>query len=264
MGSARKIESLASRLTRSLILWVGGVWLLGVLAVVWYVDSEINHNFDSELTEVTHRLFDIAVEELDQAGDLTGRALPLLARRPLFPQDEVVFQLVDGQGRMLMRSEKAPAQGFDAPNSQGFADTGPWRVYTARHPERDLYMRVADPLEERRETLNRTLFGLIIVLAAVLPLMALLLRGVARRELRPLEWLAAQIGQRSGTDLRPIALPALPRELHAVGDDVNRLLERLAQARPDAAAARVAGAGHELAYTAPAQAILTRWVDGLD
>jgi fermentation-respiration switch protein FrsA (DUF1100 family) len=40
-------------------------------------------------------------------------------------------------------------------------------------------------------------------------------------------------------------------------------LERLARARPDATVARVAGAGHELAYTAPAQAILTEWVGGL-
>ena len=40
-------------------------------------------------------------------------------------------------------------------------------------------------------------------------------------------------------------------------------LERLAGVRPDATVARVAGAGHELAYTAPAQAILTEWVGGL-
>lgn len=40
-------------------------------------------------------------------------------------------------------------------------------------------------------------------------------------------------------------------------------LDRLLSARPDATVARVAGAGHELAYTAPAQAILTKWVGGL-
>src|SRR3546814_14127720 len=40
-------------------------------------------------------------------------------------------------------------------------------------------------------------------------------------------------------------------------------LDRLARARPAATVARVAGAGHELAYTAPAQAILIRWVAGL-
>ena len=40
-------------------------------------------------------------------------------------------------------------------------------------------------------------------------------------------------------------------------------LDRLKAARADATVALVAGAGHELAYTAPAQAILTRWVEGL-
>jgi two-component system OmpR family sensor kinase len=31
------------------------VWLLSVFAVVWYVDREINHNFDNELAEISHR-----------------------------------------------------------------------------------------------------------------------------------------------------------------------------------------------------------------
>lgn len=40
-------------------------------------------------------------------------------------------------------------------------------------------------------------------------------------------------------------------------------LARLRAARPNATVALVAGVGHELAYTAPAQAILTGWIDGL-
>jgi hypothetical protein len=40
-------------------------------------------------------------------------------------------------------------------------------------------------------------------------------------------------------------------------------LDRLKVARRDATVALVAGAGHELAYTAPAQAMVTRWVEGL-
>ncbi|HEY0596778.1 alpha/beta hydrolase [Sphingopyxis sp.] len=40
-------------------------------------------------------------------------------------------------------------------------------------------------------------------------------------------------------------------------------LTRLRRVRPDATAVLVAGAGHELAYTAPAQAILADWIDGL-
>ncbi len=40
-------------------------------------------------------------------------------------------------------------------------------------------------------------------------------------------------------------------------------LARLMQARPDARVTRVAGVGHELAYTAAAQAILAKWVGDL-
>mgnify|MGYP001237824239 CR=1 FL=1 len=63
-----RTQTLAGRLTRSLILWVGGVWLLCVLGVVWYTDREISYNFDSELVEVSHRFFDIALDHLDPAG----------------------------------------------------------------------------------------------------------------------------------------------------------------------------------------------------
>ncbi|MEI4506731.1 alpha/beta hydrolase [Sphingopyxis sp. CCNWLW253] len=56
--------------------------------------------------------------------------------------------------------------------------------------------------------------------------------------------------------------------VHLMHGDADTLvkpdnLERLARARPDATVVRVAGVGHELAYTAPAQAILTEWVGGL-
>jgi two-component system OmpR family sensor kinase len=84
-------DSLAGRLTRTLIVWVGGVWLLCVLGVVWYVDREINHNFDSELIEVSHRIFDMAVHELDKLrGEHPDTRLPLIAPPQLYPTDAVI------------------------------------------------------------------------------------------------------------------------------------------------------------------------------
>jgi two-component system OmpR family sensor kinase len=76
LPAANGRDSLAGRLTRTLILWVGGVWLLCVFAVVWYVDREINHNFDNELVEVSHRMFDMAVQELDKLQHVGGSAAP--------------------------------------------------------------------------------------------------------------------------------------------------------------------------------------------
>lgn len=241
-------DSLAGRLTRTLILWVGGVWLLCVLAVVWYVDREINHNFDNELVEVSHRMFDMAVQELDklkQHRENGTQDAPLIAPKQLFSEDAVLYQVVDVHEHVLLRSAEAPNDAFDVPLASGFSNNQTWRIYTVRHPTLGLYFQVADPLDERRRALNRTLFGLIIPLGAVLPLLALVLRRVARTELRVLQQLAAEIEKRSGADLRPITLPGLPQELRAVGDHVNRLLERLSQSL-DVERALAANAAHEL------------------
>ena len=245
--SSGERDSLAGRLTRTLIVWIGGVWLVCVLGVVWYVNREINHNFDHELVEVSHRIFAMAVQELDrQQQARSGAEKPLIAApQTLFPSDAVKYQLVDLREGVLLRSAEATGTSFDVPLAPGFASAGPWRVYTVRHPTRELFLQVADPLTERQKTLNHTLFGLIIPLGAVLPLLALVLRNVARSELRALETLAAQIKQRNGADLRPIQLPGLPRELRAVGDHVNQLLERLSQSL-DVERALAANAAHEL------------------
>jgi len=239
-------DSLAGRLTRTLIVWVGGVWLLCVLGVVWYVDREINHNFDSELIEVSHRMFDMAANELDklQRENPDARG-PLIAPPQLYPTDAVMYQVVNLHERVLLRSAEAPVNAFDVPLAPGFANTEQWRIYTLRHPKRELFLQVADPLDERRSALNRTLFGLIIPLGAVLPLLALVLRNVARSELRVLQQLAGEIEQRSGIDLRPIRLPGLPKELRSVADHVSLLLERLSQSL-DVERALAANAAHEL------------------
>jgi two-component system OmpR family sensor kinase len=241
-------DSLAGRLTRTLIIWVGGVWLLCVFAVVWYVDREINHNFDNELVEVSHRMFAMAVQELEKLqhpGQEPPRE-PLIAPKQLFSEDAVIYQIVDLHEHVMLRSAEAPADTFDVPLAAGFANNPTWRIYTVRHPTLGLFFQVADPLDERRHALNRTLFGLIIPLGAVLPLLALVLRNVARTELRVLQDLAGEIEKRSGADLSPIALPGgLPKELRTVGDHVNRLLERLSHSL-DVERALAANAAHEL------------------
>jgi two-component system OmpR family sensor kinase len=243
--TAVRSDSLVGRLVRTLLLWVGGVWLLCVVGVVWYVDREINYNFDNELVEVSHRMFDIALDQIDDVGVTPGTAGPLIAPTPTFKDAAVIYQVVDVSERVLARSAETPPGTFDVPLATGFSSNASWRIYTVRHPKRPLFLQVADPLSERREALDRTLFGLVIPLGAVLPLLAWLLRRIARQELEVLRRLAGEIGQRNGARLHPIALPGLPAELQLVGDHVNRLLERLAQSL-DVERALAANAAHEL------------------
>ncbi|RYY74680.1 MAG: sensor histidine kinase, partial [Comamonadaceae bacterium] len=127
-------DTLADRLTRTLVLWIGGVWLLCVIGVVWYVDREINFNFDNELVEVSHRMFDLAVEELDRRRDALPADRPLIAPTPLFRDAAVIYQLVDDNARVLLRSAETPPDTFDVPEAPGFANLEAWRIYTVRHP----------------------------------------------------------------------------------------------------------------------------------
>jgi len=255
---------LADRLARTLMLWVGGVWLGCVVGATWYVDREINHNFDNEMIESAHRMVDIAVHDLDQAstgGKLDPDGLPMLAKEPIIDDDPVIFQLVDAGSQMLMRSREAPATLFAVPLHTGFAETGPWRVYTVTHPKRPLYLHLADPLAERRQARNGALLGLFIPLLAVLPLLALMLRRIARRELRVVQELEGEIGRRSGSDLSRIALDNLPAELQSVGEHVNRLLGRLERAL-DTERSLAANAAHEL--RTPLAAVRLRLQTALD
>lgn len=242
-------QSLAGRLTRALILWVGGMWLLCVLGVVWYVDREINHNFDNELVEVSHRLFDIALEHLDRARRRTGGASgtePLVLPSPgSFADADVLYQLITPETRVIARSAEARPEQFDVPLAPGFANAGAWRVYTVMHPTREIFLQVADPLQGRSEAVNRTLVGLSITMVAMLALLTLLLKRIARRELQVLNQLTHEISLRGGQLLTPIDLADLPRELRSVEDHVNRLLERLALAL-DVERALAANAAHEL------------------
>ncbi|MGX5661315.1 sensor histidine kinase [Diaphorobacter nitroreducens] len=241
-----RTQTLAGRLTRSLILWVGGVWLLCVLGVVWYTDREISYNFDNELVEVSHRFFDIALDHLDAAGPRDATEGPLVLPSPgSFADADLLYQIVAPDTRVLARSAEAQPEQFDVPLAPGFENTHGWRVYTLSHPTRPLFMQVADPLHERREAVNRTLVGLGIVMVAMLPLLALLLRRIARRELQVLDALTHEISLRDGQQLTPIALPGLPRELRSVEDHVNRLLDRLSRAL-DVERALAANAAHEL------------------
>jgi len=87
------------------------------------------------------------------------------------------------------------------------------------------------------------------------------LRRIARRELRVMLELEAEIGRRSGADLTPIDLADMPAELRSVGGHVNRLLHRLSSAL-DTERSLAANAAHEL--RTPLAAVRLRLQTALD
>jgi two-component system OmpR family sensor kinase len=235
------------------------VWLLSTGLVAWLVDRQIQHNFDVELVESTHRQLYPALLDLQQrhrpdatgayrAADARGEALEpqVMGAIPGDSQTEpLLMQLRDAQGGVLLRTPASPAAAFAVPLQAGFFNTPEYRVFSLHDATHNVWLQLADPLEERAQARWRTASGLIAVLLLMLPVLLWLIHWIARRELHSLRWLQAQIQQRSGDHLQPLALTDLPRELHQVGQDVNQLLHRLHLAL-DVERALAANAAHEL------------------
>ncbi|MFT3777853.1 MAG: HAMP domain-containing sensor histidine kinase [Ottowia sp.] len=237
--------TLAHRLARALMLRLALVWVLCVLAVAFYLNHEIEENFDVELAENAHRMFDVAMFQLQRAAPGAPAPLPMIADEPLFSNAPLVYQLVDARGSLLLRSRQAPAQAMAVPLVPGFHNTREWRVHVVRHPRQAFFFLLADPLSERNGEWRETLLVLLVAAVIALAVLAWALPGVATRELKVLERLQRQISERGGGDLRPLALVGLPAELRAVGEDVNLLMQRLNQAL-DVEHALAANAAHEL------------------
>jgi len=247
MKLMRRPATLAQRLSRTLLLCVASVWVACLGGAVAFVHYEINHNFDNELEESALRLLDVAAHDLDIAGAPAPGAPPVVEPAPQASGASLIYRLVDSRGRVLLLPKLAAGDDFfgKVPLRDGFYNINGWRVFTARHPQRDLLLQLADPRSERRQAVRRVLVGLAVPMLGVLGVLALLLGAVARRELRVLRQLEFEIALRGGDDLRPLKVEGMPRELQSVGEHVNRLLGRLADAL-DVERTLSANAAHEL------------------
>ena len=255
-NTAQMPQSLVERLGRALIAAVLAVWLLSIALVAWFVDKQIQDNFDVELVESAHRqlypallelqvtrphlsiqaaLMEVAAGDPQVMGELPGSA----------HSEPLLLQLRSSAGQVLLRTRATPASPFAVPLQAGFFDAQDFRVFSLYDEEYRVWLQLADPLEERRETSQHTVVGLSMVLLVMLPLMTWLVSTVARRELQSVAALQQQIVARSGSNLQPLSVTGMPLELRTVGEGVNQLLERLSEALK-VERSLAANAAHEL------------------
>lgn len=243
-------QSLSSRLTRSLLWAIGGVWFAVVIGSAWYARTELDEGMDNTLVHTSHRLLDLALHDVTlSAATPAGLSPPLPPQvqrgDASFKEDNLVYQVVDASRRVLLRSREAPAQPLQVPLTNGFTDIPGWRVYTYQHPEQPVFIHLADSAGHRQEAQWETTLWLLLPMLGVLPLLGLLIRFITHRGLAPVRQLALQISQRSGQNLSRVCGVALPAELQIISDSTNHLLQRLSDAL-DIERALAANAAHEL------------------
>jgi two-component system, OmpR family, sensor kinase len=243
-------HSLVTRLSRSLSLWVGGIWLVASVGAAWYVHHEIASRFDESLMESARLLLDIAVHEVDEVDSLAPSG-PVVAKEVPDSQSikvenvYLIYQVMDLVGNIIFRSAGAPNTRLVNNLKQGFNEEQEWRMYTLRHASRDFYIVVADTHAHRNQGFRETMLWLTVILLGLLSLILLAVREITSLELQPVESMASEISARGGTDLSPIVVVGLSRELDAISESTNHLLLRLDDALKSERAL-AANAAHEL------------------
>lgn len=89
-------RSLVALLTRSLTLWMTGIWVVASLGVTWYVRQEVSENFDAAMTESGYSLLELATQEIEKTASTAQdppAAASLARTTPITPLTRMALTL---------------------------------------------------------------------------------------------------------------------------------------------------------------------------
>lgn len=239
--------SLTRRLIWTLTAAAVVLWLLSALLAANTLRARLNDAFDGGLKETAERILSLAVDSLyDDSNE------PHFHERdheiPPLDQGEgeyIVYQVRGADGSVLLRSHDAPAAAFDVPLVAGFANSGPWRVYTVGDRPGEAFVQVAENEAHRSDSLWSSILALLWPIALLVPLSALGIYAAVRSGLRPVRLFSARISERHATNLTPVSAEGLPSELQPIARAVNGLIGRVSTAL-EAERAFASNSAHEL------------------
>ena len=227
-SEAPRAWSLRERMTRLLGAPLLALWLLVSAAVLGFVIRTAAEDADAALRRAG-TFFEMMLEHehAENGGDLSGLAFMGLG---LFDEQSIAVwnargELVIGEAaHTFPRPAKLPAL------SDEQRDGVPWRVLTMPGAGGALTVQIAEPAEHRRRHTERLALLLGGGALAVMLLLAVIVRLVARHVLRPVARAAQELAQRGPGDLHAVSAAALPSELAPLISSLNGLFGQLAVA----------------------------------
>jgi two-component system OmpR family sensor kinase len=234
-------------ITRPLILALTTVmvvfWLLAIGLSIRVMQHEFDEIFDSAQQETAERLLALILDEMDQRTTTDPHGIAML--NTAASREYLTYQMRDASGKIVLRSNDAPAEPFKVPLNPGFDDTDTARIYTEKTPDGVLFLQVADRFKNRREAVRESAVTLLIPLVALIPASIFAIWFIVGRALKPLDTLRQDIATKDGGNLAAIEGGDLPKELKPIARSVNLLLGRLRQAL-EAEREFTANSAHEL------------------
>jgi len=213
--------------------------LIGLFALVWFAAfagtyatamRRLELMFDAQLAHDAGVLLTLVESGLHETHGSLGPPHEIALGRRRF-RKVLAFEVWRGE-RVVLRSENAPEirpleqTGY----ANLFADGNDWRGYTLRGPEDGLTVWVGEPITVRAQLADEIAREELYPLLPGIPLLALLLWWGVGQGLLPLHRIAAEVAQRSPSNLRPVDLQQVPAEVNVIVDKLNVLLAGLREA----------------------------------
>lgn len=132
------------------------------------------------------------------------------------------------KNKLRLKSDNSP-EVMITNAERGFSDRSflgkRWRVFVL--VEHDIKVIVAQPINQRFESVEQVLLEAILPIVYAIPLIGLLVFFAIKRSLKPLTLLSKQLKKKSASDLSPITVKENSEELKPIEQTLNNLLERL-------------------------------------
>ncbi|GBR52356.1 two component sensor histidine kinase [Neokomagataea thailandica NBRC 106555] len=219
--------SLSARIVSGVLIVVSGA-LIGLgITLASFTRFEVTERLDNSLQEVAERL---AIVVSDWRRSDAAEGIAAVARVPHVDRRTLAYQVVMPDGGMVLRSQNAPERPFCVPLKDGFYSQPSFRVYVAHSQVNQQIILVGEPNFHRHEAVLRAVLLTLAPLAALFPIIWLLVTWIVQRSLTSVVRLRAEIQARNGSNLTPIPAQDLPPELASIQAAVNSLLARLTSA----------------------------------
>ncbi len=227
------LKSLRGRLFIILVSATGLIWLCATAWIFLQTRAEVERVLDTRLQEAARMVSSLAISA-DVPSPARGQAGPVLMPERASYERQLSCQIWSLDGRLVARSSGAPDDSLGN-QKDGFSDQQvggeTWRVYAVSDSAKGLRVLVGDRLGLRERLVSDLVRGLLWPAIFIVPLLGLLIWTSLGRGLRPLQYLAVDLRDRSVDDMRPIDLSHTPPEIIPLVNSLNSLFARLEAAR---------------------------------
>jgi two-component system OmpR family sensor kinase len=233
--------SLRRRLAWALTAAVTALWLAGTAAASLVLQRETDEVFDSALQEVAERVLPLAYAELLSRETADPQRVVSVRQK----DEHISYVVRDAAGKVLLQSSDADLAKFPQLPPLGFSSTENVRAYTESGVKGTIFVTTVEALAHRRSAVWRSVAALIWPLVALAPTVIAVIWISVRLAFKPVERLRAELADRGGGNLAPVAGAGLPQEIAPVAVSVNALIGRLSDAL-EAERSFAANSAHEL------------------